>query len=48
MSKKKVVAGPRLGTQVPTIVPKKTGFTRALGQPKRLKAPRHLKGKGHR
>lgn len=38
-------AGPRLGTQVPTIVPKKPGRTRALVQPTRLKVSGR---KGHR
>lgn len=38
-------AGPRLGTQTPTIVPKKPGLTHALVQPKRLKVSGR---KGHR
>lgn len=37
-------SSPRLGTQVPTSIPKKPGRTKALVQPMRLKTSRHVKG----
>lgn len=39
---------PRLGTQVPSSIPKKPGRTKALVQPMHLKPPRQVKkGKRH-